>query len=135
MEEPVVSKDGYLFEKRIIEQIISETGQCPITKSPLSVDDLRPVLASANQKAMPLDAASVPSMIQLFEKEWDRVMVDSYEVKSQLSSAQEELAKALYEQEASVRLIAQLSRERDQALSEINRLQAELAQLHYSSEQ
>ena len=134
-EEPVISKDGFIFERRLIEQVISESGLCPITKSPLSIEDLRPIMQSSNNKAMPMDASSVPSLIRMFEKQWDLLMVDSFDLKSQHSAAQEELAKALYEQEASTRLIAQLTRERDQALGEVSRLQEELAQLHYNSEQ
>jgi pre-mRNA-processing factor 19 len=134
-EEPVISKDGYIFERRLIEQVIGETGKCPITHSNLSKDDIRPVMQSSNNKALPIDSASLPSMIQSFEQEWNRLMVDSFNVKAQLHSTKEELARALYEQEASTRLVAQLTRERDEALSEVNRLQEELAQIHFNSEQ
>lgn len=134
-EEPVISRDGYIFEKRLIQSVISETGMCPVTNAPLSPDDLRPVLGTSNNKSIPVDSSSLPGLIQMFEKEWDRLMVDSYTIKAQLAAVQEEFAKALYEQEASIRLVARLSRERDEALAEISRLQEELGQLHYSSEQ
>lgn len=134
-EEPVLSRDGYIFEKRLIESVISETGMCPVTNAPLSADDLRPVLGTSNNKSVPVDSSSLPGLIQMFGKEWDRLMVDSYTIKAQLAAVQEELAKALYEQEASNRLVARLSRERDEALAEISRLQEEQGQLHYSSEQ
>lgn len=39
-EEPVVSKTGHIFERRLIEKHISTEGNCPITKEPLSVEDL-----------------------------------------------------------------------------------------------
>lgn len=134
-EEPVISKDGYIFERRLIERVISETGLCPVTRSSLSVDDLRPVIPNSSNKAMPVTSASLPEMIKEFEQEWERVLVDSFHLKAQLDGAHEELAKGLYEQEASARVIAQLARERDEALAEVSRLQEELAQLHYSSAQ
>jgi pre-mRNA-processing factor 19 len=76
---------------------------------------------------MPVSSTSLPSLIQSFEREWDRVLVESYNLKAKLHSAQEDLAKALYEQEASIRLVADLQRQRDQALDEIAKLQEELA--------
>lgn len=129
-EDPVISRDGYIFERRLIEKVISDTGLCPITHTALSIADLRPVVSTASVSAMSVDSTSLPSLIHSFEKEWDRVLVESFELKAQLSSAQEDLAKALYEQEASHRLVADLQRERDQAFAEISRLQEELAQMH-----
>ena len=134
-EEPVISKDGYIFERRLIERLLSETGQCPITKSTMTVDDLRPVQVNASNKAMPLSTASLPALMKDFESEWSRVLVDSFNLKAQLDAVQEELARSLYEQESSTRVVAQLMRERDEALAEVSRLQEELAQLHYSSNQ
>lgn len=118
-EEPVVSRDGYIFERRLIERIISETGLCPITGSPLSMEELRPVHSTSSNTAVPVDSSSLPGLMDMFQKEWDRLLIESYEVKSQLSAAKEELAKLVYENEAAVRTIARLTRERDQALSEL----------------
>jgi pre-mRNA-processing factor 19 len=118
-EEPVISKDGYIFERRLIERIISETGHCPITNAPLSVEDLRPVHSSSPNTAVPVDSSSLPGLIEMLQKEWDRLLIESYELKSQLGAAKEELAKLVYENEAAVRTIARLTRERDQALSEL----------------
>ena len=134
-EEPVISKDGYIFERRLIEQVISETGRCPITRSDLSLNDLRPILQSNSNKAIPIDSASLPGIIQSLEQEWNRLMVDSYNIKAELHAVKEELATALYEQEATTRIVAQLTRERDEALHEVTRLQEELAQAHFNSEQ
>ena len=118
-EEPVVSKDGYIFERRLIERMISETGLCPITNTPLSTEDLRPVHSTSSNTAVPVDSSSLPGLMEMFQKEWDRLLVDSYDVKTQLGAAKEELAKLVYENEAAVRTIARLTRERDQALLEL----------------
>jgi len=122
-EEPVISKDGYIFEKRLIERVISETGLCPITNSPLSFEDLRPVHSSTTNTAVPVDSSSLPGLMEMFQKEWDRLLIESYDVKAQLGAAKEELAKLVYENEAAVRTIARLTRERDQALSELGNQQ------------
>jgi len=117
-EEPVISKDGYLFERRLIEQIISETGNCPVTGSPLAVEDLRPVNSSNPTKSVPVDSSSLPGLLEMFQKEWDRLLIEQHELKSQLGSVKEDLAKALYEYEGAVRTIARLTRERDEALQQ-----------------
>ncbi len=39
----MISKDGYIFERRLIEGIIEKKGTCPITGSPLALGDLKPV--------------------------------------------------------------------------------------------
>jgi pre-mRNA-processing factor 19 len=114
----VISKDGYLFERRLIERAIEETGTCPITGSPLRLQDLKPVTASSPNKAIPVDSSSISGLIEMFQKEWDRLLLEQYELKSQLNAVQEELAKTLYEQEAAVRTIARLTRERDEAISQ-----------------
>ncbi len=42
--QPVVSiKSGHLFERRVAEKYVRETGKCPITGEALSVDDLMPL--------------------------------------------------------------------------------------------
>ena len=50
-EEPVVSRNsGLLFEKNLIEKYIAERGECPVTKEPLSSDDLLPLKTSTAVK-------------------------------------------------------------------------------------
>ena len=132
-EDPVVSKHGYVFERRLIEQVITESGRCPVTGDSLSLDDIRPIVPNSQIKALPVDSATLPDLMRSFQDQWDRLMTDSFELKSQLDSAKEELAQSLYEREASMRLVAELTKERDTAMAEISRLQEELANLHYST--
>jgi pre-mRNA-processing factor 19 len=66
-------------------------------------------------------------MIEMFEREWDRTMVETFDLKAKLDAAHEELSKALYEQQAAARVVARLQKERDDAFGEISRLQDELA--------
>eukprot|EP01018_Ginkgo_biloba_P003536 Gb_26066 [translate_table: standard] len=67
-EEPVISKlSGLLFEKRLIEKYIAEHGKCPISGEPLSTDDLIPVQTNKAVKPRPLQAASIPGMLALFQ--------------------------------------------------------------------
>ncbi|KAL6057393.1 Pre-mRNA-processing factor 19 [Balamuthia mandrillaris] len=116
-EEPVVSRvSGHVFEKRLIEKYLENATTCPITKQPLSTDDLIP-LQGFNKivKPRPAKATSIPSLINLFQNEWDAVMLECYTLKQQLDMARQELAHALYQQDAACRVIARLTRERDEA--------------------
>jgi pre-mRNA-processing factor 19 len=44
--EPVVSKDGIVFEKRLIMKILAQNGTCPVTNHELRAEDLIEINAS-----------------------------------------------------------------------------------------
>lgn len=115
-EEPVVSRHtGLLFERRLIEKHLSEYGTCPITNESLSIEDLIPVKTNKAVKPRPLQAASIPGMLVLFQNEWDAVVLSNYALEQQLHAARQELSHALYQHDAACRVIARLKKERDEA--------------------
>ena len=61
-------------------------------------------------------ATSIPAMLQTFQNEWDALMVETYELRRQLTQCRTELSAALYKQDAAERTVARLIRERDHAL-------------------
>ncbi|CAL5224503.1 g7199 [Coccomyxa viridis] len=115
-EEPVVNRNnGQLFEKRLVEKAVKETGKDPITQEPLEIDDLVPVKTNKAVKPRPSPATSIPGLLGLFHNEWDALMLESHQQRTALITARQELAHALYQQDAAVRVIARLTRERDEA--------------------
>eukprot|EP00250_Pteridium_aquilinum_P010342 c19315_g1_i1 orf=130-1698(+) len=115
-EEPVVSRSsGLLFERRLIEKHIAEYGTCPVTNEPLSIEDLISVKINKAVKPRPLQAASIPGMLGLFQNEWDAVVLSNYALEQQLHTARQELSHALYQHDAACRVIARLKKERDEA--------------------
>ncbi|KAL3686766.1 hypothetical protein R1sor_013075 [Riccia sorocarpa] len=115
-EEPVVSrKSGLLFERRLVEKHIAENGTCPVTGDSLSTDDLLPIKTNKAVKPRPLQAASIPGMLGLFQNEWDALMLSNYALEQQLHTARQELSHALYQHDAACRVIARLKKERDEA--------------------
>ncbi|KAL3648737.1 Pre-mRNA-processing factor 19 1 [Castilleja foliolosa] len=115
-EDPVVSRSsGLLFEKRLIERHISDYGKCPITGEPLTMDDIVPINSGKIVKPRPVQAASIPGMLGMFQIEWDGLMLSNFALEQQLHTARQELSHALYQHDAACRVIARLKKERDEA--------------------
>ncbi|RLN41133.1 hypothetical protein C2845_PM01G40620 [Panicum miliaceum] len=115
-DEPVVSKkSGLLFERRLIERYIEDHGKCPVTKEELNMDDIVPVKTNKVVKPRPLQAASIPGLLGIFQNEWDALMLSNFALEQQLHTARQELSHALYQHDAACRVIARLKKERDEA--------------------
>ncbi|ONK70833.1 uncharacterized protein A4U43_C04F2000 [Asparagus officinalis] len=115
-EEPALSKkSGLLFERRLIERHIAEYGKCPVTKEDLTMDDIMPVKTNKVVKPRPLQAASIPGLLGMFQNEWDALMLSNFALEQQLHTARQELSHALYQHDAACRVIARLKKERDEA--------------------
>ncbi|KAH9602067.1 hypothetical protein KSS87_007005 [Heliosperma pusillum] len=115
-DEPVVSKkSGLLFEKRLIQRHISDFGKCPVTGEPLTMDDIVTLKAGKIVKPRPVQAASIPGMVGMFQNEWDSLMLSNFALEQQLHTARQELSHALYQHDAACRVIARLRKERDEA--------------------
>jgi pre-mRNA-processing factor 19 len=117
--EPVVSrKTGHLFEKRLIEKALQASdNQCPVTGEELKPEDLLPVACDLAQRPRPLSATSLPAMMAMFQNEWDDLVVESHATRRQLHATRRELSHALYQHDAACRVIARLTKERDDALA------------------
>ena len=84
-KEPVVSlKSGLLFEKSLIMKYISETGTCPITKEPLTEQELLSVKSQFLEKPKQLQGSSIPNLIGLFQDQWDATILESFQLKHQI---------------------------------------------------
>ena len=115
--DPVVSlKTGVVFERRLIEQYIRDHGgKEPNTDEDLSTADLLPLRTARVVPPRPPRHTSIPSLLSIFQNEWDALALETYRLREELNKAHEELATALYQNDAAVRVIARLTRERDDA--------------------
>ncbi|KAK9838127.1 hypothetical protein WJX81_002866 [Elliptochloris bilobata] len=124
-EEPVINKNsGLLFEKRLIEKHVQETGKDPITGEALLLDDLVAVKTNKAAKPRTSPATSIPGLLGLFQNEWDALMLETHQLRTSLGTVRQELSHALYQHDAACRVIARLTRERDQARAEVERVRA-----------
>ncbi|KAB5518067.1 WD40-repeat-containing domain protein [Coniochaeta sp. 2T2.1] len=122
-EEPVVSKkSGAVFEKRLIEKYIEENGKDPVSGEELDLEDLLPIKTARIVRPRPPTLTSIPALLSQFQNEWDSLAIETYNLREQLARTREELATALYQHDAAVRVIARLTRERDEARDALSKV-------------
>lgn len=106
---------GTVYEKRLIESYIAENGRDPVNGEELSQDDLIDLKTARTVKPRPPALTSIPSLLSTFQNEWDALALESYTLKQHLAQLRQELSTALYNNDAAVRVIARLTKERDEA--------------------
>jgi pre-mRNA-processing factor 19 len=114
--EPVASrKSGNVFEKRLIEAHIAEHHTDPVTGEELQVEDLIELKSPQVVTPRAPNLTSIPALLSAFQNEWDAIVLETYTLKNQLAQTRQELSTALYQNDAATRVVARLSRERDEA--------------------
>ncbi|KAH7384023.1 WD40-repeat-containing domain protein [Phaeosphaeria sp. MPI-PUGE-AT-0046c] len=114
--EPVASrKSGNVFEKRLIEAHLAEHHTDPVTGEELAVEDLIELKSPQIVTPRAPNLTSIPALLSAFQNEWDAIVLETYTLKQQLAQTRQELSTALYQNDAATRVIARLSRERDEA--------------------
>ncbi|CAK7274956.1 hypothetical protein SEPCBS119000_006439 [Sporothrix epigloea] len=122
-EVPVVSKKtGTVYEKRLIEKHIEEHGTEPGTEIELEVEDILPLKADHIVRPRPPSLTSIPALLATFQNEWDTLTLETYMLQEQLSQTRMELSTALYQHDAAIRVIARLTKERDDARKSLSQL-------------
>ena len=104
---------GHLFEKRLIEKIIQETGRCPVTNEPLEPEDLIPSSSQQGYKTPTYSSDINPRPFTLFQNEWDSTVLELYQLRQSLHTTRQELSHALYQHDAATRVVARLLREKE----------------------
>jgi pre-mRNA-processing factor 19 len=111
-----------VFEKRLIEAYIAENGKDPVTGDDLTAEDLVELKSSRVVRPRPPTLTSIPSLLSTFQNEWDALALESYTLRQQLAQTRQELSTALYQHDAAVRVIARLSKERDEARDALSKV-------------
>jgi pre-mRNA-processing factor 19 len=118
----LTSSPGNVFEKRLIEKYIEENGKDPVTGQDLTLDDLLPVKTARVVRPRPPTLTSIPALLSTFQNEWDALALETFNIREQLTRTREELATALYQHDAAVRVIARLTQERDEARDALSKV-------------
>lgn len=106
----------------MIEKWIKENGKDPITDTELTLDDLLPLNTSRVVRPRLPTLTSIPALLSTFQNEWDSMALESFNLREQLQRTREELSTALYQNDAAVRVIARLSKERDDARNALSKV-------------
>lgn len=113
---------GNVFEKRLIEAYISENGKDPLTGEDLTLEDLVELKSARTVRPRPPTLTSIPSLLGVFQNEWDALALETFTLRQHLTQTRQELSRALYEHDAAVRVITRLSRERDEAREALSKI-------------
>lgn len=113
---------GAVFEKRLIEKYIAENGKDPVSGEELDPEDLLPIKSARIVRPRPPTLTSIPALLAQFQNEWDSLAIETYNLREQLARTREELATALYQHDAAVRVIARLTKERDEARDALSKI-------------
>lgn len=122
-DEPVVSPlSGCVFEKRLIRKYISEYGKDPITNEPLNDDQLIEIkqFQKVIKPKLP-SVSSIPDLLGQLRNEYDAFALDKFELEQNRQTLRQELSHALYQQDASLRVIARL-------MAQMEELQAKMGE-------
>lgn len=88
----------------------------------LEVTDLIDLKSSRIVAPRPPTLTSIPSLLSTFQNEWDAIALESFSLRQQLHQTRQELATALYQHDAAIRVIARLSKERDEARDALSKV-------------
>ena len=113
---------GNVFEKRLIETYVAENGKDPVTGEGLTTEDLIELKSNRIVRPRPPTLTSIPSLLSVFQNEWDALALESYTLRQQLAQTRQELSTALYQHDAAVRVIGRLTKERDEARDALSKV-------------
>ena len=121
--EAVVTPSGHICRRSLLLQKLAENGGVdPFDagkQRPLSEDDLIELRSSTTAGAAPptttTSSNSLTEHLQQLQAEYDGVLLELLDTRQKLQETRQELAQALYQNDAAVRVVARLAVERDQA--------------------
>ena len=93
-----------------------------MTNEDLTTDDLVELRSPRTLRPRPPTLTSIPSLLSIFQNEWDALALETHTLRQHLTQTRQELSRALYEHDAAVRVITRLSRERDEAREALSKI-------------
>lgn len=125
-DDPIVTPSGYICSRKLLLTKLSENGGRDPFDNERSLDESSLIeLATNNNNGgvgvgvvappRPPNATSLPSLLSLISSEFDTTLLELYDTRKALEETRRELSSALYQNDAAVRVVARLVKERDEA--------------------
>ncbi|GME95650.1 hypothetical protein B5S32_g5713 [[Candida] boidinii] len=116
---PVVSpKSRKIFDKSLIIEYININGKDPITNESLNINELIELNNNNTDtdtvNSRPLNTTSIPSLLSIFQNEFNSIILENFELKKNLNNLKKELSISLYKYDSSINVISKLIIERDE---------------------
>ncbi|SCV70453.1 BQ2448_1847 [Microbotryum intermedium] len=129
--KPVLSiKSGHVYERELVLKYLRDNdGKDPITGQQLTDDDLVEIKTAPGAPSAPPRPptfTSVPALLHTLQSEWDATMLECLELRRAGEELRQELSHALYKEDAAMRVLARLTRERDEAREALASVKATL---------
>lgn len=105
-----------------MEAYIAEHGKDPVNGEELAVDELIDIKSQRVVRPRPPTLTSIPSLLSIFQEEWDALALETYTLQQTLAQTRRELSTALYQHDAAVRVIARVTQERDEARDALSKI-------------
>lgn len=106
----------------MIEAYIAENHKDPVNGEELETADLIDLKSARIAVPRPPTLTSIPSLLSAFQNEWDSLALETFTLRQQLQQTRQELATALYQHDAAVRVIARLTKERDESRDALSKV-------------
>ncbi|KAK9389323.1 Prp19/Pso4-like-domain-containing protein [Lipomyces mesembrius] len=113
---------GSVFDRKLIEAYIAEHGTDPISGDALSIDNLVSIQTSKTPAPRTPAQSSIPTLLQSFQNQWDALVLETVTLRQELLKTRQDLSTALYYHDAAIRVVAKLTKERDDAIQELEKL-------------
>lgn len=124
--DPVVTPSGYICSRKLLLTKLSENGGRDPFDTDRTLDESSLVELATNNNTnnngvgvvappRPPNATSLPNLLSLISSEFDTTLLELYDTRKALEETRRELSSALYQNDAAVRVVARLVKERDEA--------------------
>jgi pre-mRNA-processing factor 19 len=98
-----------------------------VTGEDLTEEELIEIKYNDMVRTRPPTVTSIPSLLSSLQTEWDAIALETFSLRQQLAETKRELSTALYQNDAAVRVVARLTKERDEAREALSKLTASLS--------
>lgn len=118
-------KSKKVFDKKLIREYVQQNGKDPMTGESMTLSDIIPIEISASdiiKGPRKSNQDSIPSMLAMFQNEWDALTLELFDLRKQVTELKKELSLALYRQDAAVNVATAAIKEKNEARKALQQL-------------